>query len=258
MTSRLSNKRVMLSARAADNSTEIFVSDGRFRKLASGLGHLQIEVEPGIYKVRFRAGDVQHDSLIEVMPDDLEKTVTGPRVAFRSAAPIEATQTSREHHLAAAQAGAISAPLVRGAGSHLFILARELDESSQTDPWTGVSVHDINGDLVAKMSDGECNGPLRYGSLHLEVDPGTYRLRIDTSPLGVYESFLVTAAGWQTQVFTLADEFWGGDTRLRRPALRDAAILMVRAGAGFDSKSDQVRLADLARKGLASRRVVDG
>jgi hypothetical protein len=68
--------------------------------------------------------------------------------------------------------------------------------------------------------------------------------------------FVVTAPEWQTQVFTLADDFWSGKDRVRRASLNSAAVFMTREGAGFHANSEQARLTELARQGLATSRSV--
>jgi len=251
-----SERLVPLTAQAADESTEVFITDGRLQRIASGVGRIETEVQPGIYKVRFRAGDTQHDELVEVTSDDPSKLVQGPPVQFQSAVPIENTETSREYHAVPAHNASLTEPLGRGSGSHLFVFARELAERERTMPWTGASIRDLDGSLIAELGEGERNHEYRYGAIHLEVDPGTYCLRVDTRELGTYEMFVTTTAAWQTQVFTVSDDFWVGSQRVRRPSLRTASVLMTRAGQGFDPDSDQLRLTELARQGLESGRNV--
>jgi hypothetical protein len=249
-----SEPRVSLQASAADATTEIFVVDGKLRRLASGVGELEISVRPGIYKVRFRSGAVQEDKLVEVTGTEPTVQVHGPPVQFRSAAPIYETATSREYHQAAAGRESRREPLRCGSGSRLFLFARDIDKSARTRPWTGVSIRDLEGRGVADLSEGTCNRSDRFGALHLELDPGTYRLRVDTKPMGLYEMFVTTCPGWQTQVFTLAEDFSKGDSKVRRPSLRTASIFMARGGYDAFGKGD--RLAELARQGLASGRKV--
>lgn len=252
-----SERRIPLQVRAADASTEVFIADGRLRRIAKGVGEASVDVPPGIYKVRFRSGDEQRDELVEVSREDSEKVVSGALVRFRSAAPIADTATSREYHSEPAERMSRSEPMRIGQGSRLFLFARELHDGSEVDPWVGMSLHDLDGGRVAGFEDGgEMQSEPRYGALHLELDPGTYRLRVDTGPVGTYEMFVVTSAGWQTQVFMVCEDFDCAEGSVRRASLRDASVFMTRAGEGFDADDEQLRLAELARQGLASGRSV--
>lgn len=245
-----------LLAEAADEFTEVFITDGSLHRIATGVGRVETEVPLGIYKVRFRAGDTHHDELIEVTPEDSEKHVSGPPVQFESPVPIENTETSREYHAEAAREASLRKPMERGSGSYLFVFSRDLAERERTRPWTGVSIRDIDGALVAELGEGEKDREDRYGAMHLEVDPGIYCIRVDSKEVGTFEMFATAVSGWQTQVFLASDTFWSGETRVRRAGLRNAAVLMSRDGQGFEPDSDQTRLAELARQGLVSGRIV--
>lgn len=245
-----------VTVHAADESTEIFVVDGRFRRVADGVGRVKVPLRPGLYTLRFRAGDQQVDQLVEVHPDPPTKEFWGEPVHFEAAAPIENTVTTRRSHAASAEELSRARPEQHGEGSGLFIFARDVDERSRTRPWTGIGVRDLDGNRVADLKDGELSADDGFAALHLELDPGTYRLRVETGDVGTYEMFVKTAEGWQTQVFTLAKDFWSGEARVRRAGLRNASVFMTR-DAGFHATDEQVRLTELARQGLASgRRVV--
>lgn len=251
-----SDQLITLEARAADISTEVFITDGRFHRIAGGVGRVETEVAPGIYKVRFRAGDTHHDELVEVTAEDTFKVVEAPPVSFESAVPIEHTGTSREYHAAGAWEASMRAPQLHGSGSHLLVFSRELKEKERTRPWTGVSIHNLDDSRLADLGDGERDADARFGAIHIEVDPGIYRLRVETGEVGTYEMFVTTTADWQTQVFLLADDFWGGERIVRRPSLNKASVLMARPGEGFQPDSEGPRLAELARQGLGSGRDV--
>lgn len=256
MTSR-SKPLVELTVHAADDSTEVFVADGKFRRIADGVGRIEVSVAPGLYAVRFRAGAEQVDRLIEVAGDDPRPQVYGEPVRFEAAAPIEHTATTREFHAGPAQDLSMATPLRRGdGGSGLFIFSRDLDPKSRTRPWTGVEVLDLDGERVAQLKDGETSSDDAFGALHLSVVPGDYRIRVETGDVGTYEMFVHTAEGWQTQIFLLAENFWSEGSKVRRPALKNASVFMRRAGLGFQADDEQIRLTELARQGLVSGREV--
>jgi len=92
--------------------------------------------------------------------------------------------------------------------------------------------------------------------LHLEVDPGTYRLRVEEEPGEFYEMFIRTVAGWQTQVFALSEAAWLPDVNAYRAALPSASVLMAEAGQGFDAGNEIARQAELLRLSLLHGRKV--
>lgn len=252
-----SKNTIELIVRAADRATEIFLVDARLNRIASDVGILKQVVSPGIYKIRFRSGQSQMDKLIEVKPDIDPLEIDGPPVQFSSAAPIEQTLTSREFHDKAARDLSLSSSMERtGRGSGLFIFVRDLLPNATSEPWEGLSIHQIDGKLLAKLSDGVCNTKERYGGLNIEVDPGKYRIRVETGHLGTYEMFAVTAAGWQTQYFAMTEDFSVADTEVRRACLRSSTIHMAPQGAGFNPLSVNARLVEIFRIALQSGRNV--
>jgi hypothetical protein len=256
MSNLRSESKVSLSAIAPEPTTEIFVVDSSFRRVASGLGRLETDVEPGIYKVRFRSGPKQRDELVEVVSGQPSVHVTTGPLGFSSAAPINDTRTSREYHQYSASVESLNVHQHLGKGSQLFVYTRDLLKESTDVPWTGVSIHDVAGNLIAEMKDGIVDTQYKFAALNIELDPGTYRLRVESGALGTFEMFLITSADWQTQVFLMAADFQAGDRTARRAALKTASISMNRLGNGFQPGDDKFRLAELARQGLATGRNV--
>jgi len=251
-----SEPRVTLQINAADPATEIFVVDGQFHKIADGVSRLETKVEPGLYKVRFRAGSAQVDQLVEVTPTPPVQYVYGDPVEFQSVIPMGETSTERSDHTEAARVMSTEEPRRIGSGSGLFLFARDLADSPEPEPWYWMSVHHLDGSRVADLSDGEFGPDGDCAGMHFEVDPGTYRLRVNTGRVGTYEMFVRTAEEWQTQVFTCLEDFPHRNGSVRRAALRDAAVLMARPEIGYAPYSEQVRMAELARQGLVTGRPV--
>lgn len=247
---------VRLSVQAPDETTEVFVVDSRFRRIASGVGTLEADVSPGLYKVRFRSGATQQDRLVEVPPDRESVHVRGEHVRFRASAPIPATATTRAAHQKAARRESRRVHARDGAGSQVFVFARDLADEPAGDPFEGVSLHTIDGGLVTELGAAGRGLADRCAALNVEVDPGTYRLRVETEPLGTYEMFVVSVEGWQTQVFMVVEDFRSGTESVRRPGLSDSSVLMSRMGVGFVPDGESARLAELARIGLESGRDV--
>jgi hypothetical protein len=96
----------------------------------------------------------------------------------------------------------------------------------------------------------------QWAGCAIAVDPGTYRLRVETPRWGALEMTLIATEGWQTQVFLLQDNYPVETTPAFRPDLAGASVLLARRGKGFDPKRGELRLAELARQSLANGRLV--
>ena len=103
MSTSRSKPTVSLNVQAPELTTEIFVIDSLFRRVASGLGHLETAVSPGLYKIRFRSGNSQRDELVEATTEKSPLYITTKPLGFASAAPMVNTRTTREHHSDAAE-----------------------------------------------------------------------------------------------------------------------------------------------------------
>jgi len=250
-----SEKRVNLTVKAADCMTEIFLVDSGFQRVDSGIGLLETQVVPGIYKARFRAGQTQIDKIIAVEAGSENKTFTGPAVEFITPVPLPQTSGNRRIHQDTAQKFSHTISLKKGNGSQFYLFIRGLSEEASR-PWLGVSLHNINGNLLARAEQGKCDAENGFCALNIEVDPGTYRLRVEEEPGEIYEMFVVTAAGWQTQVFALAEDAWLPGIAACRAALPTASVFMVREGTGFDPSSPVVRQIELIRLGLLNGRKI--
>lgn len=269
-----SDLRLPLRAVAADEGTEIFLVDAGFRRLASAVGELRAEVEPGLYKLRFRSGDTMADQLVEVSPElppgEDEILVRGEPLRFASALPMPDTRTSHEYHQAAWSHAWDAPDLGFGTGSLLFVLARDADrrpdERAHHRPWQGLSLRDLDGRVLLDFAQAPRRDErFAYASANVELAPGTYVLRVETELDGVLEMPVVTCAGWQTQValrsrtLSRPGPAFREETRergrsVRRADLSGATVLMGRPGYRADPSGGQDRLTELARIGLVQGR----
>ncbi len=257
----LSEKQIRLRVRAHDRLSEVFLVNSRFQRIAAGIGELEAVVSPGIYKARFRIGQKQVDQLVEVASGAGTLEINGDSLNFSSPVPLAGASTEQEAQRKAAEELSRSAGEKKGEGSWLFLFIREEAESVgfelvDSAPWTGVSLHNLDGQLLADPSQGACDKENGFLALHLELDPGTYRLRVEEEPGEFYEMFVRTEAGWQTQVFALAEEAWLPDIDARRAALSSTSVLMTEAGQGFFADNARTRQVELLRLGLLHTRTV--
>ncbi|MCI5160228.1 MAG: hypothetical protein D3906_17765, partial [Candidatus Electrothrix sp. AUS1_2] len=249
-----SEQRIRLTVRAHDSLSEIFLVNSQFQLQETGIGRLETVVQPGIYKARFRIGQQQVDQLVEVQPGAGALEIEGIPVDFSSPIPFPGISTEREAHRKAAEELSRSAGEKKGTGAWLFLFIRGLADAEV--PWAGISLHDLDGTVLAEPSQGICNQREGFFALHLEVDPGTYRLRVEEEPGEVYEIYVCTVAGWQTQVFALSEAAWLPDIAAYRAALPSVSVLMVEAGQGFDAGDKIARQVELLRLGMLHGRKV--
>ena len=109
----------------AQEGTEIFVIDGAFRRIAAGLKHMEAELCPGLYTVKFKRGNALGQVDADLLPGSGPVRVQSPGAAmdFASAAPMAQTDTSHEHHQTAAAHLSRTNPVAmgHGQGGRLFV-----------------------------------------------------------------------------------------------------------------------------------------
>ena len=261
---------VPLTVRAADEGTEIFLIDSNFNRLQSAVGKMKARVNPGIYKIRFRAGEAQVDRIVEVTNaarggrNSVE--VSEASLSFSSAAPIPGTRTTQEDHEVAWRRAWQCPDVTRGQGGRLFLMVRDPNANPQLAssrrPWAGIALADAEGKVLCDMSEnGWKDSRAGVATMHVELNPGVYVLRVDTSVAGVRKMAVVVCPGWQTQVLLAAVRYRrSGKDRpsiVRRALLSEAAVFMVKPDATGDPRrfmKKQLRLTELARQGLAQGR----
>jgi len=255
MTASSSSEPSSLHIRAADEGTEIFVMNSGLKRVATGLGSMQFEVEPGIYKVRFRSGASQQDELVDASTPGETVYVEGSPIHFHSAVPIEHTRTTRESHQRPASHESCRTHRSLGSGGRLFLFVREIDTDQPFD-LPRVTLHALDKTQLASLGEGVGDAGAQWAALSLDLDPGTYAVRVDSQYIGQYEIFVTVSPGWQTQVFFIMEDIWRGNDAFRAPSIRTASILIAPNHRGFEPDDGKIRVCELARHALAQGRDV--
>jgi hypothetical protein len=255
--------RLNLEVRCADSATEVFVIDGQFNLRDRGIGHLKTLLEPGIYKVKVRAGFETREHPIVLR--DHDESIDIPPFDFVSPAPLDGTSKTHEFHIQAAHDESLKVHLSAGKGSAVFIFARDWTgdtapvpaPTSYENPSRGLSLQDLRGNVIADLTTQgkHYDGWEPWAACNIEVNPGCYLLSLKTPADETLNQVIVAAPGWQTQVFLLQREYEEGADK-KRADVQGAAILMAPSGQGFDPASESLRLAELARVGLLNGRRV--
>ncbi len=137
-----------------------------------------------------------------------------------------------------------------GKSSELLIFLRDDTGNAEEFPAESISLHAVDGSMLANMAEGVIDRRACLAGINIGLDPGVYRLRVETGLLGLYEIFLSTAEGWQTRVFLTCDDFYSGREKIRRPLLRTASVLMGRQRTPFNPACRDARLAEIALTAL--------
>lgn len=264
--SDISTQKVQLKVNADSGETEIFVVDGKFRRVAKGIGSLNIDLPPGLYDIKFKAGSTVNEVQTVLERGQQEVNVSGPPMYFSSPMPLPYTSTMYEYHQRAAINLSRQAQETLGEGSQIFVFTRELEGHGPYDTMAGLTLHALSGEELFDFSGkgfmkgypesqiGQEKNP--WAGYTIGVEPGLYRLRVHVSHGDSIEGMVVASKGWQTQVFLTMRDYIPEAQPQRYPDLTDMSVFMARPGQGFDPGNRELRLTELARQGLANRRNV--
>jgi hypothetical protein len=187
---------------------EIEVADSNFSPVASGVGGLEAELEPGLYEISFREGTSERTQLLKVGPGE-ERTVTAPELAPVSPAPIVgegATADQAEPVIAATSTiqDACAAPGPESGG--LLVMIRNVSGQDELalpeDLPHGFSI--VGADRAPVDSEGERwqhDEGAGWALWSAALVPGGYALSYpDATADRLYQAFWVDE-GWQMLVF---------------------------------------------------------
>jgi hypothetical protein len=228
------------------------VLDPALRVLATGTKSVDVELDPGIYRVQARVPGAFDERLVAVKPGE-EVTVTrfsNVALAIDSPAPVPGVSTHHESHEepAKSESQRIHVTFSERQGAELFIFLR-----SDGSPRSGtplLSVETSDGEVIARLGrDGRYEPEDGFAALSIALPAGTYALVHEPPGLGHRAQAVFVEDGWQTQVFIP----W--DTGAIDPAR--ALVSMLRIGRGFDPSSPwEYENVEAALDGLSRGRVV--
>ncbi|MFP2911142.1 caspase family protein [Pyxidicoccus sp. 3LFB2] len=270
---------VPLRVRTEDAESEVFLIDGGFRLVDRSLGTLEGRYPPGLYKVKVQTGARIRERFVRLEPGGeqlvgkqegaaLIRGVDGaelrfPRLAFATAVPLTETSWSRDEHTEAAVLHSRQVHARLGRGSWIFVLMRtwttEEARGARQEPPAPfkLSLRSLDGqELVDLVAGGAVDDDLEdpWAACNVELDPGTYLLRVGTEAGVELDYVVVASSDWQTQVFLCRREgrgkegSWAGSMH--------TSVHMRRPAQGFDPESPGLRLTELTRIGLRNRRAI--
>lgn len=272
---------VRLMVQTADAGTEIYVIDGSFNLVGKGVSSFEALLDPGIYKVKVRAGFDTVERLVVLFEGREQWIESFPPLRFQTPIPLADTAQASPAHVAHAEAGARDVNLKVGEGSCIYVFARECGtgdgrgdaptRAQPPHPARGLTLRDFRGGMVVDFSTHSTSSVGEpSAACCVVVAPGSYRLRVET-PSGLsLERTIVASKGWQTQVFLTIEEdgavsglgsaqgaAQGGVSQAaeRHVDLADASVLLSRSYS-FKADDPALRETELARLGLTNGRKV--
>jgi hypothetical protein len=251
--------KVRLIARALDRAAEVFLIDSRLDMVDRGIGHLDTSQPPGVYKVKVRAGQSFHEQLVVLDKEDVHLTLE--HLHIPSAIPLDLTAQTHEYHRDAAVRESRTARVTLGAGSSIFVFARDwtpenVPSASSHHPAEKLELRSLKGE---KLVDFEKKSAVQRredpcAACRVDLAPGAYKLVVTAATDETFEMTVIAQPGWQTQVFLLqrdTSQFGRG----RRPDLGSASVVMSQKYEFNESAVDN-RLAELAKLALVNGRQV--
>jgi hypothetical protein len=237
---------VRLKVRAGSPLAEVFLIDDAFALVDRSVGDLDVEVPPGVYKVKSKLGDATVERLV-VLDADQTLDVSSDLVV-RS--PVPLGEATRDRRRGIDYGRGRSEQMSSAAGdAEVFLMTRSgiASDDLRTDA-PQVSLHRLDGTLI-ELPEPRSGGSRDEQFTTVEVDPGPYLVRRRDRFDDVGEQCVYAVAGWQTQVFTLEEP--GDEADIGRIRV---SVLMSRHG--FDPSDPQLHLVEEARTALADERKV--
>jgi len=236
-----------LEVSAGLTNVEIVVTDGLFREVARGTGHVSLpHIPPGLYKIEARAGGTTESRFVSLKPGDEVSEEVARVHDVPTMAPVYGGVTDREPHHAAATRGTIAVRDAAGPSAALVVLIRTL-RGGKPHPLSvnQLSLVDRRLDTVAEFGrEWEQRDDEHWALWAGRLEPGGYALRTHGDlNMPTIDQSLWLSDGWITIVFC--------STGPSRPRVADAAIHMLRIGETWDSVDDQlVSTLEVALSGL--------
>lgn len=270
----MSNSKTNVTIHIEDMQGELEIIDGTFSKISYGFGALEATLNPGIYKVCARVGDIQYEKLFSVEPNanNINIEIKSKLLEFATPVPLEGTSTSHEYHQEAMVSATSFAPddvnLGQGASLLLFVRDSSEDNLKQLKPsspevqenyrrsFGGFRLHDLDGNLLLDIDKVSKLEP-EFGRAisNIQLKPGFYVLSYETEN-GTHVSMPIQAVqSWQTQICILVN-FPQGLVTSGHPNLPDRAIMMVPVGTQFNPNDEALRLTEIARYAFMDRRSI--
>jgi hypothetical protein len=259
--------RVTLRVYTQSLDAEVFLVDDRLQLVARGIGSLETEQPPGVYKVKVQqARDLQHKTILLTQ----DQTIHWDPPTVESAAPLADTSRTHEYQTYGVRDASRHVDRKHGEGGQLFVVSRNWSAKDESNvrpraehPGAGVSLAAWNGEWTLDLADLDVHDHTRdaWCSVNIETDPGAYLLRATVAGAAVLEQPVIVSPGWQTLVFLLSRPVHRSDSEptLNTPLESAAEVLnasVLMSKNGFSPDDWQFRTTEIARLALADDRPI--
>ncbi len=237
---------------------EVFLIDHKFVLVHRSVGDLDADVEPGVYNVKARLGEVTTERLIVLNSD--QRVDLSNELPVASPAPIEGTSRTHELHMDVAVSESTSVAISSGRGAEIFLLTRRWssrtpedgDPRSEPRSLSELSLHRPDGETILDLGrSGSDDFPDwdPVAGTTIAVDPGAYLLRWRDGSGITAEQSVQAVRGWQSQVFLLEEGHGAGQSGRHR-----VSVLM--SQHGFRPDDSMLRVVEETRSALADERKI--
>jgi hypothetical protein len=203
------SRRAQLKVSGGSTTLEIEVLDSNFEMVATGVGKLDVMVDPGLYEIRFRDGSTQESRLVKTEAG--LNAVDAPQFDAGSPAPVDRTSTSHEYHqlpvMDATAAISKECNQVGPIAGGLLVMVRNVRGEDQLpfppDIQGRFSIVDRGQNPAAAGRPWQITPTEHWALWSAAVPAGGYALRIedrDGSTAPTLQSLWVDS-GWQTTLF---------------------------------------------------------
>lgn len=257
MSSSPDDQRIKLVADSGFPTVVVTIIDCAYKPIVQGVGRLEVELKPGLYKIRYATGNDIVEEVFELEAGEKERILDKPHLPLSSPAPLTSSKSGASEQGNLAVNLSIQPGIPHGNGSELFVFVREVPQAHEETtnastppphPASGLKLFDFTGGLIEDF--GTLAASRGCAGVNIALDPGSYVLRLEWPGHDALEQTIVTCAGWQTQVF-LPLALLSTDETIQRPSLENAAIFMTHIGQGFRADAQEAAWVEMARAWLA-------
>lgn len=263
---------VAVSIHCHESGALVRVIDTQARRIAEGVGRLELKLPIGVYRAQFSVGDESSELAFTLTRDDHERLIEHGLLQFSSPIPLPDTSTTHEYqYFPAMELGGEAVRRAYETGfpnsvGTLLVFARD-SAHRLSDEWK-MAEH-IRGNFRLRKIDEETGRPsvvdceavvdhnAGFASLLVtDLSPGTYLLGVGRIQRGLHF--------WQEMVLTIAASWWRTEVYLdsvdddqsgRRYDIETASVLIGPGkGSGSLYGSDS-RLTEVARHAFAADRI---
>jgi hypothetical protein len=254
--------RTVLHISAPDEGTRIEVLDPALRPMALtyNTGEAELEVDPGLYAVRFRRGLAVTEKLTLISKNDKFIRVTldaDEEPIFATAAPVQQAGEQPSAQQNAAERLSREVPHIVGTPADTrgrLLLFFRCDDASSVRLDAGLTLHRESGEELVRIEElAQADSSEGWAGLHLELAAGAYRLRRKLEAASL-EQILYVRPRWQTQFFAKVlpqEKAATVDYALR-------SIMMAQTDSGFSGGTPDARYAEAALRALRESGSIPG